>query len=105
MSEIDLEDLLHGKLSVWCQNASEVSSLRKLLTKYGVDTWKLCGISNASIRVEPHNRTPSAEYTGAGPEWHVQNYFVERWMYFAEFMASCGLSDPQIGITTLEGLV
>ena len=105
MSEIDLEDLLHGKLSVWCQNASEVLRLRDLLSKYEVDVSKIVRSHKLSIRVEPRNRTPSAEYTGAGPEWHVQNHFVERWMPFADFWASCGLADPQISITTLEGLV
>lgn len=105
MSEIDLQDLLHGKLSVWCQNASEVLRLRDFLSQYGVDVSKIHGFHELSIRVEPRNRTPSAEYTGTGPEWHVRHHFVERWMYFADFMASCGLSEPQISITTLDDLV
>ena len=105
MSEIDLEDLLNGKLSVWCQNTSEVLHLRDLLSKYGVDVSKIHGFRALSIRVEPRNRTPSAEYTGTGPEWHVRNGFVQRWMSFAEFWAACGLADPQISITTLEGLL
>ena len=79
--------------------------MRDLLSKYGVDVSKIHECHRLSIRVEPHNRTPSAEYTMSGPAWHVHARLVERWMYFADFMASCGLSEPQISITTLDDFV
>lgn len=105
MSKIDLEDLLNGMLSVWCANPSEISELRNFLSAHGINVNNLDGLRNASIRIDPFKRVPSAEYVRSYPEWHVHHGFVPRWMYFAEFWASCGLADPQISITTLEGLV
>lgn len=105
MSEIDLEDFLNGKLSVWCDNPSEISELRNCLSAHGINVNKIYNLHHASIRIDPFKRVPSAEYAMLNPEWHVRNHFVERWMYFADFMASCGLSEPQINITTLDDFV
>lgn len=88
-----------------CANPSEISELRNFLSAHGVNANKLDGLHNASIRIIQFKRVPSAEYARSCPEWHVRNHFVTRWMYFADFLAACGLSDPQISITTLEGLV
>ena len=105
MSKIDLEDLLKGRLSVWCQNTTEVLFLCELLRSRGVDVRRTDKLDKASIRVDPSRNSPHTEYSRFGPSWQARNGFVQRWIYFADFMASCGLSDPQISITTLEGLV
>ena len=96
---------MNGRLSVWCANPSEISELRNFLSAHGINTNKLDGLHNASIRIDLFKRVPSAEYARPYPEWHVRNGLVQRWMPFADFWASCGLADPQISITTLEGLV
>ena len=101
----DLEDFLSGRLSIDCKNNAEVSGICDLMQEHGIDVCSLRTIGRGGLRVDVSRKKPQGAYSGINAEWHVRNGFVQRWMSFADFWASCGLSDPQISITTLEGLV
>lgn len=104
VSEIDLEDLLNGRLSVWCDTHMEVLSFCEFLRSHGVEVMDLMA-SQISIRVDISSGKLRGAHSLLGPSWQARVGFVERWMYFADFMASCGLSEPQISITTLDDFV
>lgn len=101
----DLEDFLSGRLSIYCKNNAEVSGICDLMQEHGIDVGSLRAVGRGSFRVDASCKKPRGAYSGINAEWHVRNGFVQRWMYFVNFWASCGLSDPQISIPTLEGLV
>lgn len=96
----DLEDFLSGKLSIDCRKEAEVSAICDLMQEHGIDEGSLRSIKKGGFRVDVGRKLHGA-YSNMNAEWYVRHGFTQRWMPYAEFMASIKLPST----ITLDDLV